>query len=258
MASFKGSSLGQLVLLKLTKTNYDNWSIQIKALMGAQDVWEITKEGYEEIDLTVQRITEAQIKAAKEKKMKDNNALYMLYQIVDEAGFEKIMTATTTKETWDTLEKGYKNVDRVKQIKLQNLRGELEMTQIKNKESLSDYISRFQMIASQLRRNGEKLAENRVVEKVLRLLIDEFENIIYAIEESKNLSTLTIDELARCLMTHEQRRKKKQETLEEALQAKANLNDNKSNLETNSGTKQTQTSEKGYSGRGGSSQGGRG
>jgi hypothetical protein len=56
----------------------------------------------------VQGITEAQIKAAKEKKMKDKSALYMLYQTVDEVGFEKITTATITKEVWDTLEKAYK------------------------------------------------------------------------------------------------------------------------------------------------------
>jgi Domain of unknown function (DUF4219) len=53
VASFGGSSLGQLVLPKLTKINYENWSIQIKALMGAQDVWDIIEEGYEEVDLTV-------------------------------------------------------------------------------------------------------------------------------------------------------------------------------------------------------------
>jgi gag-polypeptide of LTR copia-type/Zinc knuckle len=190
--------------------------------------------------------------------MKDKSALYMLYEIVDEAGFEKITTVTTAKEAWDTLEKAYKNVDRVKQIKLQNLRGELELTQMKNKESVSDYISQVQMIVSQLRRNDEKLAENRVVEKVLRSLTDQFENIVYAIEESKDLSTLTIDELTGSLMAHEQRRKKKQDTLEEALQVKMSLNNNKSSFKANSGMKQTQTSEKGYFGRGGSSQDGRG
>jgi dsDNA-specific endonuclease/ATPase MutS2 len=157
----------------------------------------------------MQGITEAQIKTAKEKKMKDKSALYMLYQTVDEAGFEKIRTATTAMEVWDTLEKAYKSVERVKQIKLQNLRGELEMAQMKNKESVSDYISRVQMIVRQLRINDEKLAENRVVEKVLRSLIDKFENIVCVIEESKDLSTLTIDELAGSLMAHEQKRKKK-------------------------------------------------
>jgi transposase InsO family protein len=127
---------------------------------------------------------------------------------------------------------------------------------MKNKESVSYYISRVQMIVSQLRRNGEKLAENLVVEKVLRSLTDEFENIVCAIEESKDLSTLTIDELAGSLMAHEQRRKRKQETLKEALEVKTSLN-NKSSFEANSEMKQTQTSEKGYIGRGGSSQGGR-
>jgi gag-polypeptide of LTR copia-type len=92
--------------------------------------------------------------------MKDKSALYMLYQEVDEAGFEKIMTATTAKKAWDTLEKAYKSVDQVNQIKLQNLRGELEMAQMKNTESVSNYIFRVQMIVSQLRRNGEKLVEN--------------------------------------------------------------------------------------------------
>jgi hypothetical protein len=49
----------------------------------------------------VQGITKAQIKATKEKRMKDKSALYMLYQTVDEACFEKIVTVTITKEAWD-------------------------------------------------------------------------------------------------------------------------------------------------------------
>ncbi|KAA0058966.1 polyprotein [Cucumis melo var. makuwa] len=32
-------------LPRLTKTNYDNWSIQMHALLDAQDAWEIVQEG---------------------------------------------------------------------------------------------------------------------------------------------------------------------------------------------------------------------
>jgi gag-polypeptide of LTR copia-type len=60
--------------------------------------------------------------------------------------------------------------------------------------------------------NDEKLAKNWIIEKVLRSLTYTFENIICAIMESKDLSTLTIDELAGSLIAHEQRRKKKYET----------------------------------------------
>jgi hypothetical protein len=44
-----------------------------------------------------------------------------------------------------------------------------------------------------------------VVEKILRLLIDKFENMICAIEESKDLIELSVDELIGSLLAHEQR-----------------------------------------------------
>jgi Domain of unknown function (DUF4219) len=82
---------------KLTKSNYDNWCIQIKALLGAHDVWDIVETGYVEpenvIILTVQ-----QLNLLKKKKATDKMTLYILYQGVDEAEFEKVVEATISKE----------------------------------------------------------------------------------------------------------------------------------------------------------------
>ncbi|XP_074351350.1 uncharacterized protein LOC141690452 [Apium graveolens] len=189
----------QLPLPRLTKSNYENWSIQMKALLSSQDAWEVVEEGFEE-PATTTGYSAAQNKALKETRSKDKMALYTLFRAVDESGFEKIVGATTSKEAWDILEKAFKGVDRVKQVRLQTLRGELESMKMKESESISDYITRVQMVANQLNRN----------------------------EESKDLATLTVDELTGSLEAHEQRKKKKkEETLEQTLQTKASIKDEK-------------------------------
>jgi gag-polypeptide of LTR copia-type len=133
----------------------------------------------------------------------------MLFRAVDESGFEKIAGATTSKEAWDILEKVFKGTDRVKQVRLQTLRGELESMKMKESESVSDYITRVQAVMNQLIRNGEALTDARVVEKILRSLTGNFENVVCVIEESKDLAKLTVDELVGSLETHEQCKREK-------------------------------------------------
>ena len=76
----------------------------MKALLGSQDAWEMVKEGFEETKNTT-GYTVAQNKALKELRSKDKATSYMLFRVIDELGFEKIVRATTSKEAWDTLEK---------------------------------------------------------------------------------------------------------------------------------------------------------
>jgi gag-polypeptide of LTR copia-type len=140
----------------------------------------------------------------KEKKVADKTALYILYQGVDEVGFEKVAEATS-KEEWEILQTTYNEANRVKQIRLQTLRGEFKMLRMNNTEGVSSYITRVQTVTNQLKRNGESLSEQRVVEKILRSLIDTFENMICAKEESKDLTELIVDELTDSLLVHEQR-----------------------------------------------------
>jgi gag-polypeptide of LTR copia-type len=97
----------------------------------------------------------------------------------------------------------FKGANRVKQVRLQTLHGELGSMKMKESESVSDYITRVQAVVNQLIHNGKALTDVRVVEKILRSLTNNFENVVCAIEESKDLVKLTVDELAGSLEAHE-------------------------------------------------------
>ena len=65
------------------------------------------------------------------------------------------------------------------------------------------------------------------MEKISRSLTNDFENVVCAIEESKDLSKLAVEELVGSLEAHEQRKKKKWEPLDQLLQTKMSIKDEK-------------------------------
>jgi len=91
----------------------------------------------------------------RETQSKDKVALYILYKVVDESIFEKIVGVSTSKEAWDILKKVFKGFNQVKKMCLQTLRGELEAIKIKYSKDISSYIIRVQTVVNQLKHNGE-------------------------------------------------------------------------------------------------------
>ncbi|XP_075102003.1 uncharacterized protein LOC142177412 [Nicotiana tabacum] len=137
----------------LAKENYGNWCIRMKALLGAYDVWvEVGGDGVED-------------DAAFKKK--DQKALTLIHQSLDDKMFEKVANATTSKQAWGILQTSFKDLDKVKRFRLQTLRREFESLHMKESESVSDYISRVLAIVNQMKRYGEDLSDDRVVAKIL-------------------------------------------------------------------------------------------
>ena len=105
------SLTNNISLPKLTKAvNYHNWSLKMKALLVSQENWEVVEDGFDEPANTT-GWSNAQLKVLKEAHVKDKAALYILYQAVDQSGFEKIASAKSSKEAWGILEKAYKGDD---------------------------------------------------------------------------------------------------------------------------------------------------
>lgn len=77
MAGSGKMSLGGVPLPRLVKSNYKNWSIQMQALLGAQDVWDVVLEGYTKPE-QIEDITVNDIRTQKEARMKDKTAVYLL------------------------------------------------------------------------------------------------------------------------------------------------------------------------------------
>ncbi|KAL5816417.1 hypothetical protein ACOSQ3_024795 [Xanthoceras sorbifolium] len=218
-----------IVIPKLTKDNYDNWCIQMRALLGSQDVMEIVEDGYTEPASKEAEgtLTEAQATTLRADRKKDCKAKSIIYQGLDEATFEIIASAKSSKEVWDTLLKTYKGADKVKRIRLQTLRGEFESLRMKSNESIAEFYTRVMVVANQLRRNGETLTDMRISEKILRSLDPKFDFIVVALEETKDLETMSVEELVGSLQAHEQKvtRRSDDRVLEQALQSKLSINE---------------------------------
>ncbi|PKU71906.1 hypothetical protein MA16_Dca021744 [Dendrobium catenatum] len=205
----------------LNNSNYDNWSIKMKALLGVQDVWEMIEKGYKEPQ-DESSLSQAQKDSLRDSRKRDKKALYLIFQGLDDDSFEKIFDAKSAKEAWEKLQTSYKGAEQVKKVRLQTLRGEFEALHMKEVEVVSDYFTRVLAVSNQLKRNGEKLEDVRIMEKILRSLDSKFDHIVAIIEETKDLEAMTIEQLLGSLQAYEEKKKKKQVITEQLLKTQIN------------------------------------
>ncbi|XP_063942657.1 uncharacterized protein LOC108204029 [Daucus carota subsp. sativus] len=98
---------------------------------------------------------------------------------------------------------------------------------MKSSENIGEFVTRLKTVTNEMKINGESLDDVRLMEKLLRSLTRKFDYVVTSIEESKDLFTISIDELVGSLQAHEQRMNQYDDAshLEKALQSKVSVGD---------------------------------
>lgn len=71
---------------------------------------------------------------------------------------------------------------------------------MKEKESVQEYLSRISSIVNQMRSFGKNISNSSVVRYVLRSLNKGFNHVVIAIEESKDMSTNSNEDMLLLLL----------------------------------------------------------
>ncbi|XP_014515571.1 uncharacterized protein LOC106773387 [Vigna radiata var. radiata] len=193
------------------------------AILGFHEIDEIFKEGFKDLAKTA---TDEENKAFKENIKLDCKARMILHQCISATIFQKVSKATTTKETWEILQDGYGTAGNIKEIKLQSLRQQYELLNMGEQETIQGYISRIQVIVNAMRACDKIVKDKKIVHKILRTLTPQYDHIVVAIVESRDLEKMKVEELQKSLEAHEQilleRKAAEQDAtqISQALQAK--------------------------------------
>ncbi|XP_070003403.1 uncharacterized protein [Nicotiana sylvestris] len=121
--------------------------------------------------------------------------------------WEKNAKAKKWLEIWDTLQVAHEGTPQVKRSRGTLLYSQYENFTIKEGETIQEMYTRFTTLTNELKSLRRIILEEDKVEKILtRVLPITWESKITNIQESKNITTLKLDELIGNLIAYELRR----------------------------------------------------
>ncbi|XP_052882094.1 uncharacterized protein LOC128290487 [Gossypium arboreum] len=187
-----------------TGEGFHIWVVKMRTYLQAFDLWEVVNTDIEPAPLRA-NTTVAQIRQHADERTKRHKAMSCIQNCVSD----------------DKLKEEFQGTERTRQQQLLNLRRDFENLKMKEDETVKQYSDRIMAVVNSIRLLGEQFDEVRIVEKVLSTLPERYEAKISSLEDSRDLTKISLTELINALYAQEQRRASRiEEHQEGAFQAK--------------------------------------
>ncbi|GJX50143.1 hypothetical protein Tco_0276988 [Tanacetum coccineum] len=164
---------------------------------------------------------EKQTDDLKRKIAQNNETKMVIYNALPRKEYERIFMCNTAKEIWKTLLITHQGNSQVKDNKIDLLVQQYEQFVISEDESIDSAFARFNTIITSLKALDEGYSSKNYVRKFLRALHPKWRAKVTAIEESKDLTSLSLDELIGNLKVHKMIIKKDSEIVKAKVDRKS-------------------------------------
>ncbi|GJW87498.1 zf-CCHC domain-containing protein [Tanacetum coccineum] len=164
---------------------------------------------------------EKQTDDLKKRLAKNNEAKMVIYNALPRKEYERIFMCNTAKEIWKTLLITHQGNSQVKDNKIDLLVQQYEQFVISEDEYIDSAFARFNTIITSLKALDEGYSSKNYVRKFLRALHPKWRAKVTAIEESKDLTSLSLDELIGNLKVYEMIIKKDSEIIKAKVEKKS-------------------------------------
>ncbi|GJQ89532.1 hypothetical protein Tco_0000671 [Tanacetum coccineum] len=138
----------------------------------------------------------------KKRLAKNNEAKMVLYNALPKKEYKRVFVCKTAKDISQSLLITHQGNSQVKDNKIDFLVQQYEQFTILEKESIDSGSARFNTIITSLKALDEGFSSKNYVRKFLRALHPKWREKVTAIKESKDLSSLALDELIENLKVH--------------------------------------------------------
>ena len=197
-------------------------------------VWDVVEIGWTRPKVAKSTWDKAALVAANG----NSKALNAIFCGVSLNEFHRISHVTIANEAWQILEMTYEGTKKVKDTKLQMLITCFEELKMSEDKSFDSFYGRLNEVVIEKFNLGEKTEDSKIVRKILHSFPDSFRAKVIAIEESKDLNEIKIEELFGSFQTYKlslpfQRKSKSLalKTVNERLEAQDSSNEDEDEVE---------------------------